>query len=373
MLRDAVRRTMDRLATPDLLRQLDRDQAYPYTLYDAWIQQGLMQMPFPESIGGLGGSVMDMVIIAEELSRKGFDLFTAYSSNVFCGLTLMRKGTAEQQQAWLPPLLDGRLRMSISMSEPDAGSDLSGMRTKARRDGDDWIISGRKLWATGAGARNNFINVYARTNANADYRQGMSLFLVKNDSPGLELKKLDMLGRRSVGTYELHFDDVRVPGDQLIGEVDKGWDCLLSGLQYERVTSTAGYCGAAQSVVDMALDYAKDRRQFGKPLVENQAIAHMLADMQTEVDASRLLLWHAAWRLMKGHDALRAISMAKLFGSETYVKVANQGMQILGAFGYSMEYDMQRHYRDARSTTIGAGTSQIQRNLIARLMVSGKM
>lgn len=373
MLRDAVRRMLERLATPEVLRQLDREQVYPYELYDAWIKQGLLQMPFPEAVGGLGGNVMDMVIIAQELAGKSFDLFTAYSSSIFCGLNLLRNGTPAQQSEWLPPLLDGSIRMSISMSEPDAGSDLSGMRTTARRDGDDWIINGRKLWATGAGARDNYINVYARTDPNVDYRRGMSLFLVKNDTPGLELRKLEMLGRRSVGTYELHFDNVRVPGDRLIGDVNKGWDCLLSGLQFERVTTSAGYCGAAQAVVDMALAHAKDRTQFDKPLVEHQAIAHMLADMQTEVEASRLLMWHAAWRQSKGYDALGAISMSKLFGSETYVKVANQGMQIMGAMGYSMECDMQRHYRDARSTTIGAGTSQMQRNLIARLMATDKM
>ncbi|WP_345248165.1 acyl-CoA dehydrogenase family protein [Pigmentiphaga soli] len=139
------------------------------------------------------------------------------------------------------------------------------------------------------------------------------------------------------------------------------------------MTSTAGYCGAAQSVVDMAVEYARERKQFGKALIDHQAVGHMLADMQTQVEAARLMLWHAAWLLATGGNALPAISMAKLFGSEAYVNVANQGMQVLGAFGYSMEYDMQRHYRDARSVTIGAGTSQIQRNLIAHLMKTDRM
>jgi alkylation response protein AidB-like acyl-CoA dehydrogenase len=372
MLRDAVRRMMDKLATPEHIQRLDREQAYPYELYDAWIEQGLLQLPFPEDVGGLGGSVIDMAIVAEELSRKSFDLFTAYSSSIFCGLTLLRHGSPEQREKWLPRLLDGRIRMSISMSEPDAGSDLSGIRCTATYDGEAWIINGRKVWATAAGARNNYINVYARSNDSADYRNGISLFLVSKDAPGMELRKLDMLGRRATGTYEIHFDNVRVPAEHLIGQPHQGWSYLLSGLQYERVTSTAGYCGAAQAVVDMALNYAKERKQFGKAIGDHQAIAHMLADMQTEVEAARLMLWNAAWRLANDHDALAAISMAKLFGSETYVKVANQGMQILGAFGYSMEYGMQRHFRDARSTTIGAGTSQMQRNLIARLMMSGK-
>ena len=212
------------------------------------------------------------------------------------------------------------------------------------------------------------INVYAKTDSSVHYRKGISLFLVDNDTPGVKMRKLDMLGRRCVGTYEIFFDDVRVPADRLVGGENNGWHCVLSGLQVERVASTAGYSGAAQAAVDMAVAYARERKQFGRPIGTNQAIAHMLADMQTEVEAARWMMMRAAWMLSQGKDALREISMAKLFGSEMYVKIANMGMQVMGAYGYNMEFDMQRHFRDARSVTIGAGTSQMQRNLIAGLM-----
>ncbi len=368
LLRDSVRRMMDKLATPEYVRRLDREQAYPYELYNAWTEMGLLRMPFPEEYGGLGGNVFDMTIIAEELSRKSFDFFTAYGGSVFCGLNLVRKGSEEQKRYWIPKLVSGEIKMSISMSEPDAGSDIGAMRTTARRDGNYWVINGQKVWATGAGAKNNVINVYVKTDPKANHRQGMSLFLVDNDTPGVQLRKLDMLGRRCVGTYEIFFNDVRVSADRLVGGENKGWECVLSGLQVERIASTAGYCGGAQAVIDDALQYAKDRKQFGRPIGTFQSIAHMLADMQTEVEAARVMMWRAAWMAANGKDALREISMAKLFGSEVYVKVANMGMQILGAYGYNMEFDMQRHFRDARSTTIGAGTSQMQRNLIAGLM-----
>ena len=368
MLRDAVRKMMDRVATPDYVRRLDREQAYPTELYQAWVDMGLIGLPFPETYGGSGGSVIDMVILAEELSRKSADFYMAYAGSVFCGLNVLRKGSEEQKQLWLPKLLSGDIRMSISMSEPDAGSDVGAMRTTARRDGDDWIINGQKVWATGAGAKDNIINVYVKTDTAANYRQGMSLFLVDNTAPGLEIRKLDMLGRRCVGTYELFFNDVRVPASQLVGGENKGWECVLSGLQIERLCSAAGNCGAAQAAVDLALDYARERKQFGRPIGTFQAIAHMLADMQTEVDAARALTWRAAWMVSTGRDALREISMAKLYSSETYVKIANQGMQILGGYGYNMEFDMQRHYRDARSATVAAGSSQMQRNVIAGLM-----
>jgi len=368
MMRDSVRKAMDRIATPEYVRRLDREQAYPQELYDAWVELGLLRIPFDEKYGGLGGDVIDLVIVAEEISRKSADFFMAYAGSVFCGLNVARKGSEEQKRHWLPKLFSGEIKMSISMSEPEAGSDIGAMRTSARREGDDYVISGQKLWATGAGAKGNVINVYVKTDPKADIRQGMSLFLVDNTAKGLELKKLDMLGRRCTGTYEIFFDDVRVPAERLVGGENRGWDCVLAGLQAERITSAAGNIGAAQACLDLALDHAKERKQFGRAIGTNQAIAHLLADMATEVEAARALTWRAAWMAASGGDALREISMAKLFSSEAYVKCANLGMQVFGGYGYSMEFDMQRHYRDARAATIAAGTSQMQRNIIAGLM-----
>jgi alkylation response protein AidB-like acyl-CoA dehydrogenase len=199
----------------------------------------------------------------------------------------------------------------------------------------------------------------------------MSLFLIDKDTPGIEMKKLDMLGRRCTGTYEIFLKDVRIPADRLVGGdagLNKGFDFVLSGLQVERVVSAAGSCGGARAVVDLASSYAKERKQFGKPIGTFQAIAHMLADMETKVEAARSLMWRAAWMVAAGQNALKEITMAKLFCGETYAEVANMGMQVLGGYGYNKEFDMERHYRDARVATVAAGSSQIQRNLIANLM-----
>jgi alkylation response protein AidB-like acyl-CoA dehydrogenase len=332
MLRDSIRKLMERHATTEYVRQLDRDQAYPETLYAEWVKAGLIAMPFPSEYGGLDGNVIDMAIIAEELSRKSTDL-----------------------------------TMSISMSEPEAGSDVGAMRTVARRDGDEWVINGQKLWATGAAAKNNVINLYVKTDTNVQYRNGISLFLVDNTTPGIKMRKLDMLGRRCVGTYEIFLDNVRVPADRLVGGENHGWDYLLTGLQVERVVSAASSAGGAQAVVDMATEYARQRHQFGRPIGSFQAIAHMLADMHTEVTAARALVWQAAAAVAEGKDALREISMAKLFASETYVKVSSQAVQVLGGYGYNMEFDVQRHFRDSRAATIAAGSSQMLRNLVANL------
>ncbi len=368
LLRDSVRKLLQKHAPPEYVRKHDRERTYPEELFAACAEAGLLALPFPEEYGGAGGSLLDMTIVAEEIARVSADLVMAYTGNIFCGLNLVRMATEEQKRYWLPKLIKGEIKFSISMSEPDAGSDIGAMRTTAVRDGNEWVIEGRKIWASMAGAKDNVINLYVKTDPKAHYRQGLSLFLVDNDTPGLSLRKLDMLGRRSTGTYELTFDKVRVAPDRLVGGENKGWDVVMSGLQVERASSAAGNVGAAQGVVDLAVRYAKERKQFGRPIGANQAIAHMLADMATEVEAARTLMWRAAWMVSTGQDALREITMAKLFTSETYVKIASQGMQVLGGFGYSAEFDMERHFRDSRAATIAAGTSQIQRNLIANLM-----
>jgi alkylation response protein AidB-like acyl-CoA dehydrogenase len=371
MLRDSVKKLMDKHAPPEYIRRLEREQAYPYELYDEWIKGGLLAMPFPEKYGGLGGNAIDLAIIGEEIAYRSTDLSMALGGSMFCGLNLVRKATEEQKQYWLPKLLAGEIRMSISMSEPDAGSDIGAMRTTAVLDGNEWVINGQKLWATGAAAKNNVINMYVKTDPKAHYRQGMSLLLVDKDTPGIEMKKLDMLGRRCTGTYEIFLKDVRVPADRLVGGdagLNKGFDFVLSGLQVERVVAAAGSCGGARAVVDLASSYAKERKQFGRPIGTFQAIAHMLADMETEVEAARSLMLRAAWMVASGQNALKEITMAKLFCGETYAKVANMGMQVLGGYGYNKEFDMERHYRDARVATVAAGSSQMQRNLIANLM-----
>ncbi|UFN49478.1 acyl-CoA/acyl-ACP dehydrogenase [Roseomonas sp. OT10] len=367
LLRDSVRRLMERHAPPEEVRRLDREREYPDALYHRWAEAGLLALPFAESEGGLGGSAVDLTIVAEEISRASADLFMAYAGSVFCGLNVARKGSPEQKARWLPRVISGETRFAIGISEPDAGSDVGAMRTTARQEGDAWVIEGQKLWTTGAAAPGGVLNLYVRTQP-GDHRKGLSLFLVDHDAPGVRLRKLDMLGRRSTGTYEVFLDSVRVPQDRLVGGLHQGWDCLLSGLQIERAVSAAGNCGAAQACFDLALSYAKERVQFGRPIGTFQALAHELANMQTEIEAARLLTWRAAWMVAEGRDALREITMAKLASSEAYARVANLGMQVMGGYGFNMEFDMQRHYRDARSATVAAGSSQMQRDLLAGLM-----
>lgn len=368
LLRESVRKLMDKHAPPEYVRAKDKAKAYPYELYDAWVEAGLLGVAFPEAYGGSGGGAIELAICVEEIAYTSADFQMCYGGSMFCGLTLLAKGSEEQKATWLPKVIAGERRLSISMSEPEAGSDVGAIRTRAERTDGGFIVNGQKLWNTAAGARDNTMMVYLKTDPDVHYRRGMSLMLIDNDAPGVTLNKLDMLGRHCAGTYEVFLADVKIAHDRLVGAENKGWDCVLSGLQIERVVSAAGNCGASQGVVDLAAAWARERKQFGRPIGSNQAIAHMIADMQTEVAAAKALTYQAAHKVAAGEDALAEITMAKLFSSETYVKVANMGMQIMGAYGYSLELDMQRHYRDCRSATVAAGSSQIQRNLIAGLM-----
>jgi alkylation response protein AidB-like acyl-CoA dehydrogenase len=368
MLRDSVIKLMAKHAPRESLRKWERERKYPEELYQAWADAGLLRLPFPENVGGLGASAIDLAIVVYELSRVSTDVSMAFGGSIFCGLNVLRKGTDAQRAHWLPKLLDGSIKFCIGISEPDAGSDVGNIRTYAVRDGDRYIVNGQKLWTTGAGLKNSVICAYVKTDRAAHYRKGMTHILIDNDMPGVELRKLDMLGRRTVGTYEVFFKDVSVPADRVIGGEGGGWDCLMGGLQYERAVSSAGNCGGAQAVVDLATSYARERIQFGQPIGSFQAIGHMLADMETELEAGKLLTWRANWLVSQNKDALREITHAKLFTSEMYAKLANMGVQVMGGYGLNEEYDMQRYLRDSRSTTIAAGTSQALRNLLMNLM-----
>jgi len=367
MMCDSIARLVGDIATREHLARLDRDGDYPYEVYQALVRADAFAMPFPETEGGLGGGILDAALIAHTLAYAGYDLAVAYSVVLYTATTLLKCGTPAQRQRYLPRIFDGSIRMSVSISEPQAGSDVSAIRTSARRDGDGWVLNGQKVWATAAGAKNNVIQLFARTGPGTG-REGLTVFLLPNDTPGVECRKLQMLGRRGTGTYEIFLSDVRVADDAVLGEVGKGWSVLMSCLQTERAIAAAGYAGAGRKVFDLALAYARERVQFGRPIGEFQAIAHLLAEMQTEQEAASLLTWQAVGRLAKGQDALREVTMAKMYGSEAYLRAASHGIQIMGAAGYSMEYEMQQHYRDARSATIGAGSAQMQRNLLANLM-----
>jgi alkylation response protein AidB-like acyl-CoA dehydrogenase len=283
-------------------------------------------------------------------------------------LNILENGNEEQKKFYIPKMINNEIRLSISITEPNAGSDAASLMTSAVLQGNSWVINGQKTFQTAADAKNNIMSVYVRTDKDLPKHKGISLILVPSDAPGIEIRRIKTLGRKMLHTNEVFFEDVRVPKGNMVGELNSGWKILLSGLELERLYGCSTFIGSSQTVVDMALEHSKQRMQFGRPIGTFQAIGHMLADMQTEVDAARLLTYRAAWMYDQGMPCMKEVSMAKLFGSETYARLSNQGMQIMGGYGYSLEYDMQRHFRDSRIITVSAGSSQMQRTVISRAM-----
>ncbi|TEA71913.1 acyl-CoA dehydrogenase family protein [Allopusillimonas ginsengisoli] len=365
---DSVNKFMDNEITLEYIRKCDQNRDYPYEAYEKIAKQGWLGLLFSEEEGGAGGNIFDYTLMAEGLGKYGFDFAAAILVPTFTAMNIAKFGTPEQKQRYIQPFIDGKIRFSVSISEPDAGSDASNTKTRARRDENgDWIVSGQKLWCSGAAARDVVIAMLVRTDPH-DKHGGLSILLIPNDTPGLIINKLPTLSRHATGTTEIFLDNVRVPGDALLGAEGQGWKIITEHLELERCSVAAAYVGNAQTAVSAAVRYAHERIQFGKQLWDFQVLKHMLADRQTEVDAARLLCYRAA-KLAADHvPCSREVSMAKLYGSETLKQCALTGMQVLGGYANLPEADMERYLRESVQSTIGGGTSQIQKTIIAKSM-----
>jgi alkylation response protein AidB-like acyl-CoA dehydrogenase len=368
LLRDTARRFVDDVCPPARAKAWDDAHHYPAELFRGFAELGWIELGFPVADGGAGGSAVDLAIVTEELGRASLDVAQCFCLTLQAGLVLQRHGSAATRRELLPRVIAGDARLSIAISEPDAGSDAGAIRTFAADRGDRFVLHGQKMWCTGAGLPGTQIVCYVRTLRDAPRHEGLSVLLLDPTTPGVELRRIDTLARHILGTYEVYLDGAEVPKDRLIGPLHGGWAVLMSGLTLERVLISGGYVGAAQATVDETLAYAKVRHQFGRPIGEFQALTHALADIQTEVEAARLLVHRAAWVHDTGGDASAAGAMAKLKGSETYVAAARLGMQIMAGHGFATESVMSFRYRESIVAPISGGTSQIQRNAIARSM-----
>jgi acyl-CoA dehydrogenase len=365
MFREVVDRFVERHCGREYARACDSAREYPYEAYARVAEQGWFGLTVPEEQDGIGGDILHRTILQEGLARHAFDFGAVYGITVWGIETLLRFGSEAQRRRYVPPALEGRIRFSVSMSEPGAGSDLTGIRLAAVDKGDHYLLNGQKLWATAAGARDNHIILAARTSrSERDRRHGLTMFLVPHDAPGIELRRLQTLSRRMSGTYECFYTDVRIPKENVIGEVDKGWEVLGAFLVAERIGGAAMYVGNGQTAVDDAVRYARERQQFGRAIGSFQAIKHGLAEAATEMQAARLMTYHAAWLASRGIPCLKEAAMAKLYASEAGLRAATLGMQVLGGYAQLPEYDMERYWRDAKQNTVSSGTSQIQRSII---------
>ena len=366
MLQDAVRRLMETECPWERVRQWDAEGTFPEDVYAKMVKAGFISMVVPAEYGGLGSPMSDCIILYEEVARPGVDFATRVALQAWGAAIISSVASEDLKQDILPKVADGEVKLSFSLTEPSSGSDAASITTQARRDGDDWVINGQKVFSSGADAKDNRIVLAVRTSKGDKKQDGISLFLVPNDLPGITIRRLDIVGRRILGLCEIFFDDVRVPNRYLLGEAGKGWEYIGRHLERERITLASNYLGTATSSMNIAVEYAKERRQFGKAIGQFQTISHMLADMATELECTRWMTAVAAWRYDNGLPCRKEASMAKLYVSEALQRITTTGMQILGGHAYTTDHALQMHWRDARNATVGGGTSQIQRSLIAR-------
>jgi acyl-CoA dehydrogenase len=365
-LRNHVRQLLDDVCPPDYAKACDDEARPPREAYQALAKHGWFGLILPPEYGGTGGSAIDLAILLEETGKHFEELaMWLFRTLTYGGYAVMKDGTEEQKRELLPKILRGEISFCFGLSEPQSGSDAAALTTRATKDGNGYVINGQKVFTSGMDI-SDYCLLVARTSTAAKKQQGITIFLVDTNTPGIEVKKIATLGHRAIGTTQVFYSDVRVPASAVLGEVDQGWAAVDSYLWYERLCLSAARTGAALAAFDYALAYAKERKQFGQTIGSFQAISHKLADMKVMLEISRMLVYRFAWAMAQGQATRNDAAVLKLYTGETYKAVSDLGLQILGGYGYCMEFPMQRFFRDSRLAVIGGGTSEIQRNIIAR-------
>ena len=371
LILDSLERFLDRDVRPHV-REFEDPDVYPQAMVDAMAEMGLFGVTIPAEYGGLGLSCLTYARITETVSRTWMSLSGTFSSHLIMAETIRRFGTEAQREKWLPKFATGEVRGGISLTEPDAGTDLQAITTRAVRDGDTYVVNGAKMWATNS-HHGDILAVLVKTDPDATPRHaGISLLLIEQGTPGFpQPKKLRKLGYRGIDTGEPVFENCVVPAENLIGEVEgEGFKQIMAGLELGRINVASRGVGVAQAALDEAVRYSQERHTFGKPICQHQAIQLKLADMATRVEAARLLVEHAAHAYDTGERCDMEAGMAKLFAPEAAVENSMESMRIHGGYGYSKEFDVERLYRDAPLLAIGEGTNELQRIIIARQLIA---
>lgn len=365
LIRETVRDFAEAEIAPSAA-QRDEDERFDRELmFDALAELGLTGIIFPEQYDGAGADYISYAIAVEELSRVCASTGVTLSAHIsLCANPIYLFGTDEQKERFLAPLARGEKLGAFGLTEPSAGSDAGGTKTTARRDGAEWILNGSKIFITNAGDAEVYV-VLARTDKEAAKHHGISAFIVEKGTPGFSFgKKESKMGIRSSPTMEIVFEECRIPAANLLGEEGGGFKVAMKTLDGGRIGIASQALGIAQGALDQAVAYAKERSQFDRPITAFQGVSFQLADMATQTEAARLMVYNAAYRASAGLSYSQASAMAKLMASETAMKVTTQAVQILGGYGYTREFPVERMMRDAKITEIYEGTSEIQRLVI---------
>jgi alkylation response protein AidB-like acyl-CoA dehydrogenase len=367
MMQQSVAGLLARVLPPERMRALDAAGEFPHQAYDALAQAGWMGLPYREEYGGLGGSRTDLAVLVEAIGRHSQSLASAYLSTViYGGMHLQTTGSEFLRQTYIPKICAGEIKAAFALSEPDTGSDASGIKLRAVRSGNGYVLSGQKLYITCAHVA-DYLLVVAKTDLEARHK-GVTLFWVDARTKGVTMRPIDTMGRRTSHPNEIFLEDVFVPADHLVGEENRGWSGLMKGLNYERLCIAAASCGSMRHAIDYARDYAVQRQQFGQPISKFQIIQHKFADMRIMYQTARAMTYRVAAMIDAGLEPVEETAIAKIVASENDFKCADLGLQIMGGAGYTMAHDMQRLFRDSRLASIGGGTNDIHRNTIAKLM-----
>ena len=354
---------------PEFETSLEQSEAFPENLYQKMADNGFLKISFPKEYGGIDGNIMDIVLIAEQLAKNSYTAVNIYLVNVvFAGMIILNCGNDAQKKELLPKLLKGDLKFSFALTEPEAGSDARSIKTSAIEQGDHFLINGTKYWTTGASVADYIITVVL-TSPETDQSKLMSVFIVPTKSEGLKITPIPKLAGNAYPSCEVKFQNVSIAKENILGGIEwlnNGILQLFQTAEYERICVAASCLGGAATILKECTEFAKTRQQFNKPIIKFQAIQHALADIATQIEAMRWMTYHAAWMKSMGKDCFKEICMAKLFCSETLNDIARKGMQIFGGRGYSMEYRMQRYLRESYLSLYAGGTSEIQKNVIAR-------
>jgi acyl-CoA dehydrogenase len=345
--------------------EYDEHSTHPADIVAKAHELGLMNVHVPEEYGGLGLPGFEGMLIGEELSWGCSGMAVSIVANTLGAAPVLIAGTDEQKREWIAPLVDEPLLCSFALSEPNAGSDVSGIQTTAVAHGEDYVLNGSKMFITNAG-RCEWMVVFASTDKSQGHR-GLTAFVVPRSAQGVTIEKhLDKMGQRATDTSAVAFQDVVVPASQRLGEEGQGFKIAMTTLDFTRPGTAAGAVGVARAAYEYAVDYARERIQFGQPIAMNQGVNFLIADMAAEIEAARLLTWQAAWLHDQGHRATLESSYAKRFAADTAMKVTTDAVQIFGGYGYIKEYPVEKLMRDAKRFQIYEGTSQIQRLVIAK-------
>lgn len=370
MLKDTVSKFVDKEVIPRA-PEIDEDGKFPEENFKSMAELGLFGISIPEEHGGIGADLMSAVLVMEEISRGCAATANTFGSHaILCTENLYRNGNEEQRKKYLPDLIAGKKVGAIAITEPEAGSDALSLRTRAVKKGDKYILNGTKMFITN-GPLCDVAVVYAKTDPDAGHK-GITTFIVEKDFPGYSTgKTLKKMGVRGSPTGELIFEDMEVPAENVLGAENEGIKVLMNGLDRERIIYSITPIGVAQGAFDVALKYASERVQFGTAIINFQMIQDMLADMATEIHAARLLSYWAATLADQGKRVRLEASYAKLFCSQVGMRVVDKATQILGGYGFISEFPVERMYRDMKGIEFGAGTTQIQKLIIARELIKG--